>query len=219
MWKLNWCKDDTEGSIGKRLVEKHIRLLWWWANRISRTSKHRAEECLGTVYIRGVYALQWYDPTKGALAPLIGRHLYNLFQQSFLKHESEAWAIYFSGHLKDKPTLLEIDKEFASHEQNFQLYRIPDREESWAMELLECFDSVDDAWEFMTRDMDHRLKTILIERYREGRSLEAVGETLGITKQRVQQLEAQAMSRLKSRRKAIEKFADLFAKHTPDCEE
>lgn len=205
-----------EEGLSRSLMEEHSRLLWWWSHRLSRLFGGRANDYIGTVYQDAIRKWKYQEDAKGKFSFLLGRGLVVHVIRTWLRHESESRECYYSTH-KSVQNMSATDKAFAQYETPYYLYRIPPREDAWALDIVSCFESTEACWEFLVRGLKPRWKQILSLYYQEGRSLEFISAQLNVSKQAVWQSLQYAHKHLRKRAFEVECFAALFLQEVPDA--
>jgi RNA polymerase sigma factor (sigma-70 family) len=190
---------------------KHKALMYWEAKRIARRFNADHREFIGSLILHFNSILYSFDPQKGKLSSYFCRTAYKYLEANFLRRESESWDVhYFAAH-----TRVEEKRDahcvYASLERMNYLYHIPEREESWVNEIIDSFDTLDKCWRFLTRGVKPRDLFVLEKYYRDGWTLDHIGGTLQVTKERVRQIRERALRAIRDRLSVVESFAQLFS--------
>lgn len=196
--------------------ERYHRLVYWWARKLERRLGLPSDEVLGTLVLRFNYVLHHFDESKGSFGNLFQRGIGDRFLEGFLRFESEGWHVHYLKlasyrGLTSKRWQDESAVNYAYHDYTNRLfYSLPQEDSSEIGEFLDCFPSGEECWDFMTRNLDKRDKFILRERFESEVSLVDIGNRLGVTKQRVQQIEQRALGKVRERLRMIKTFVNLF---------
>ena len=193
--------------------EQHRGLVWWASKLAARKLGGNVHDYLATYTIRLNRALYSFDPERGIkFASYYARRLYEDAIKSFLRFESESWALSWAKQNATTEALKQAEVEYAFHEQDNILYRVPEEHSDVMDEIIGSFETVEECWNFFCRSLDKRDRFILEARIRDGLTLEAIGLRLGITKQRVRQLYCRALDRIRERLALVQRFTELFQK-------
>lgn len=217
----NWKGGGNQGTRPRhvdfnRLWEENKALAWLLAIKVAKAYKDRykASDIIGTMVIRMNLAAHTYQRSKGAFTSYFYSRYFQYVWFWFLRHESEYLSVYHFNH-KDKkdPTDVKVQQlEYNYHEQDFYLYRIPDKDESWTDEILGAFNTSFDCWKFLTANIKGRDLSMLEMRFKHGMTYGQIADRQKpkITKERVRQLIEVSLRRIKDRISHIEKFLHLF---------
>jgi RNA polymerase sigma factor (sigma-70 family) len=191
---------------------EHKSLIHWMAKRIALKLEIDTTSIVNTLVIH-MHSILWtYDPTQSKFTTYYCKYALQSVIKYWLRYESESWSVFFKNQSSDKDDILLSEKNYAEHEQDFWLYRIPPDDESDIESIISFFDSANDCWAFMTRACDMTDKQMLELYYREDRTLQEIGDKFGVTRERVRQRVERAKGSVKARLKMVSAFADLFDK-------
>lgn len=193
--------------------KQNKRLMWWWANRISKMfqCEWTPREFLGYLVIRMNMILHRWDKEKGAFGTLFGSRLYFAIIQDVLKYESESMAVQNHGKRMTEEERREAGKVKVFYESDLKFYQCPDsRDESWTEEILCLFPDNAALWRFLTHGIPERSANIMMWRYKDDKTGQEIAELLGISKQRVFQIEEATMKCFRNRIKTLECARSLF---------
>lgn len=188
------------------------RLAWKAAIRASRIFGGRAEDYIGSVYVKLAIAAKYWQPDHGTkFSSFFMRGYLACVDQWFARYESERNSLgYYKRNRKDVEHLQQI-QYFNAYETDSIFWRPPQRDD-WCTDILKLFDTPQDLWAYLTRWLSFRDKMVLERIYRYGHTLREIAEDIGVTRQRVEQIAARAISRLGERIGPLERWADLFRK-------
>lgn len=190
--------------------EEYRKLLWWAAKRASKLFGGYASDYIGMMVLRMNYSLHYFKEGKGSkLSSIFCVGAIQAVRLYWLPGESENWAIYFSEN-KSMENVQVTNANFTFHESGFHLYRCPDRDDDWTAEIMESFQSVEGLWRSLTETLKPRQKWIVEAYYRDDRTLQSIGDELGISKERVRQVLEQSMELIRVKLRKVEDFARLF---------
>ena len=206
----------THGPMVWRLASLQASIL----NRTEREKGNRpkftSRDFVGVATSWFNYCLHRWEPGRGALSTVLFHRFRDHFCRYHLAKESEAWAVYQWNRInQSKRAVIDeaaMSKEY--HESEFFLYRVPEEyDQSWAMEVLELFDSPAHFWEYLVHDVPQRAADIVLWCYRDGRTYEDIGRSLPkpITKERVRQIIEATKLNFRARIEKLEAFRRLFA--------
>lgn len=201
---------QTEHSLLKETWEKWGHLTWWLAHRFAKVFGCSVREIIGTCFIRMNHCLHTWDESKGSFSTYYMRHSFSYIQVRFFRHESEYREINWLERNSTEQDRKVTNENFAFHENEFYLYRIPDRDETWSDRLIQCFENMEECKKFLFKELDQRSRDIIEMRFQMGLSGSEVGDCYNISRERVRQIEDKAMQKIRKRVKQLEDFADLF---------
>ncbi len=190
----------------------HHKMIFKMAHHLAKTYRQRPEDLLGSLVLRFNHCLHYFDEARGGFSTLFYARVRRWIWANWLRWESEKTSLAFwklTPHEKGDDVQVS-NREFAFHEADYHLYRVPDHDKDWTDEIVGSFDSADDCWRFMTRGLDRRAAGILESRYRLDMTLEDIGRELGITKERVRHLLEKAMPTVREKLMEVEDFNRLF---------
>jgi RNA polymerase sigma factor (sigma-70 family) len=195
----------------QKTYETHKGLCWWWAYKASRIFGDKPSAYIGTVVMKVNLSLKYFKESGGAkLTTYISNRMIDFVAQSFVAFESESWSLRAMMG-KDTWDKTVTNKNFAFHEADYHLYRVPDVDDDYCLDLInDNFSSFDEAWSFLVSGLNARQERILVGRFRDDRSLEDIGVELGVTKERVRQIQEQALKVIRHRLKRLEDFSAIF---------
>ena len=192
----------------------HRGMLYHAAKRVAvQTEVGSTDDYLGFMYIRMNHMLYSYNPEKGKFTTFFYRHLKHDVMRSFISLESENQAMrWFSLRNRNDPDAIRVKGDAFLRRETGKLFYLPDegRQDEIVDEVLKCFDTVDACWDYMTRGLDQRRKDILYWRFKKGDNLQEVGNLYGISRERVRQLEANALSKVRQNMGKLEDWRELF---------
>lgn len=190
--------------------QEHKNFVWWMAKRCSKTFGGDRADYLGTLTIHFNRCLHTYDKDRSKWVSYFGRNCYRTVINQFLKYESEYWSVNNYAKTTSKEDKKETHAIYGSFEADNYLYRVPDKDDYWTSTILDCFDTHEDAWRFMTRGLKERDVYIMERLYKHDETLGLVADRLQVTKQRVQQIESRALKHIRNRLSVVDAFACLF---------
>lgn len=194
---------------------EHKNLVWWMSKKLSeRIHGFGPRDFVGSLTLWFNHVIYSYDPDKGKFSTYFLRHCYSYVFKNWVRRESQSWDNFVKDYHKSelRKEMLESQQNYATHEIDFHLYRVPEQDESDMQAVIECFDTVEDCWEFMTRYLDKRDKEIVSLYFRDDLTLQQIGDKFQISKERVRQLLERIKKHIRQRLFQIEALADLFKK-------
>lgn len=190
--------------------EKHKNFVFWTANKIARKMEADREGLTGTLTLWFNHLLYSYDETKGKFTTYFFRHSLAVIIREWLRYESESWSVFYHNQNRDEDDVILTDKNFAEHEANYKLYRVPEEDMSDIMEVVHFFETVEECWEFMTRSLERRDREILLLYFREDLTLLQIGKKFGVSRERIRQILERAKGKVRERLKMVSAFTNLF---------
>ena len=186
-------------------------LVYWWASKLSKLYGGIPSEYVGMLVLRFNYVIYHYDESKGTLGQLFQLHLHKWIWKYMLRYESETKAIHNFNHNATTGELNEQQFNFATYEKHRHLYSTPGKEEKWAIDLLENFDSPEDLWAFLCRGMPEQWKKLIKQKFVQDLSFTDIAQSRGVSVQAVAQQYHTVMKRIRERIKVMEPFTNLFS--------
>lgn len=197
-------------SFDKHWGEYHD-FVWWTAHKIAnRLSGYTADDLIGSLVLLFNKCLYTYDEQKGKLTTYFNFHLQDNVIQIFIRFDSEAWGVRSYAATTTTEEKKKCHIEYAYHEAGNHLYHIPERDTDFIDDVLGCFSTMQEAWDFLVRPLRQRDRDIIRMRFRDGWTLQEIGDKLHITKERVRQLEERALKEIRNRLRCVTAFADMF---------
>lgn len=188
----------------------HHKLLRYYCRRLQKAYGGSTHDYLGTLILRLNRILWTFDESRSRFSTYFSCRLHDDVWRTWLRRESE-WrdVLFYAMHTRDERKK-DTHVAYATYESEYNLYRVPDRDEGWAQDVLECFGSAQALWEFLVRGCNGRERFVLEQHFREGATIQVLGDFMGVSKQRVQQIEARALKHIKRRLEKVEEFMRLF---------
>lgn len=194
---------------------KYKGLVFWWAKRLQKVFGGRPSDYWGTLTIRFNRALWGHDVTGRKFTTYYCKRIHLGVMQYFLRYESEQSALAWKKSHSDELQQKETEVAYATYESDYHMYRVPP-EEDWTKEFIGLFHSKKDVWAFLTKHLPPRDKFVLLAKYKYDFTYRNIGHKLGISKQRIQQLEIKAKDKVRERVDMLTPFMSLFK--VPDTE-
>lgn len=185
------------------------KFLWSCAYRAARVFRYADnKELIGTVWLHFRTCLDYWSPTGGgSFATYL---IWGLFTKcrTFVGQDSMRNGLYF--RTKDERESCEWNQ--ALHEETyFYLYRVPEKDEEWVAAVMELFDyDGNRLFEFLTRPLQPRQKELVILRFRDGWKHREIGERMGFSKQRAEQIERAALQAMRETVTKLDAILELF---------
>ena len=211
---LEALEDETQEERNSDIDwywEKYQRMVYNLDFKLSRKFGYPKGTFLGSLFLLLNRCANHYQEEKARFTTYFYASLWRYIWPYWLKHETEAKAVNF---FATRSTVQERRKSHAVygyHLENYYLYRIPERDQDWVERVMECFDTLDELWEFLTRYLEPKERFVLLAHYRKKETYREIGERLSVTKQRVQQIEVKALRKVKTRLGYLESFSELFS--------
>lgn len=178
------------------LVESCTGLARYWANRYCRGNYGIYDDLLGAAFEGLVLASQRYQPSYGYK---FTTYATPWIQQKILRYLFVENRHGFKGLRDAKPRKVQRSR---SHKGRKEL---PELHEVQADHRTNGCASADtmEIWDELLRRLTDRERFLIELRYREGLTLFETGEVLGITRERVRQLELKAIDKLRKSAKRL----------------
>lgn len=192
--------------------EEHKALVFWASQRVAITFGGKPNDYWATYVEKFNRCLYYFDEEKGKFSTYFLKGMYETVVRDFFRYESERKAIWFAARNSTNESLKQAHLEYNTHEINNVLYRVPEDDKDHIIDVIGCFETVQECWNFFTKGLVKRQKYILEQRIREGLTYEKISEILKISKQRVCQIYNQAIDKIRERLTLVRKFTDLFQK-------
>ena len=154
------------------------------------------------------YCLYSYIPEKSKLSTYFYRTCRQYVHQEFLRFESEYWQKRYYLDTANPEDQHDTKVNYAYHELDFVLYRVPGADLDWAQEVLSFFPSYQEAWNFLTKRLGVRSKNILERRFCFRHTLGEIAKDEKITRQIVQQIQDVALEKIRETLLDAEKLMD-----------
>ena len=191
--------------------EQHKRLVYYVAKRLAPRLGCSREELVGSLTLWFNYVLWYYDPDRGSFSNFFCRKAFAYLISRWIRKESQSWD-NFMAHVRSTSKDLELsERNYAQHEADFHLYRVPEEDETDVDEIVGFFEGLTECWEFMTRPLGERDRQILWLYYHDGWTLDMIGQKFTITKERVRQLMNRSKEQIRARIQGVRALAHLFA--------
>lgn len=223
---------EDEGSIWAQASDRHPdfdvnweryqRLVYQQAYRIARifnTGDYRSKwrysysDFLGVLVLRLNYCLHHYTADKGAFSTYFHVRILDFCIKFCLKFESEYWATRSFSHGKSYEVGVEARNNREFYESEYFLYRVPDGDHDWAMDIVDLFETPQHLWEYLVKGAPERSANIALWYYRDGKTLRQIAGMLDISFERVRQILAATMRLFRRRIRQLDAFRRLFNDH------
>lgn len=188
------------------MVKEHQRLIFagdkWLRRILDPYQKHNWTAGYFNSYMLDAFnaALHYWKPDCGyRLSTFVYKIAKQHVHKEFLQYESENWHGRIDRHNILPPEEHQTQVNYAYHELEFVLYRCPEPDNDWAEEVLSYFPTREEAWEFLTENLKKREKNILQRRFYHGHTLEEIALDEKITRERVRQIQAAALRKMRRR--------------------
>ena len=190
--------------------EANNGLVWFMAHRLANKFETTAQELVGSLTILFNHCLYTYNPERAKLSTFFCRSCYRFVMLYWMRHESQSWDDFVKhmGSTTEEESLSE--RNFASHEVDFHLYRVPEEDESDVNMVIDSFDSAQECWDFMVRATDGTDRQMLELHFRDGWTYQAIGDKFSVSKERVRQRIDRAMLSVRRRIQTMTTFLYLF---------
>ena len=156
---------------------------------------------LGYLTARLNYVLYCWDPGRGAFSTLFCAHL---VPQTF---RMVVWIDRERYNRDDDQQKTALEAYAYERGQRYHLYRTPE-DFRWEEQMLELLG--DDPWGKLMFNIPERSRTVLEWRFRDGKTLRQVGALLGLTAERVRQIERDTLKAVRTRIERYEPARRLF---------
>lgn len=193
--------------------EKHEKLVWWWAVKCSNTFNVKSRKIwtkldfIGILTIRFNHVLYSFDEQKGKFTTLFSWRIYGYVINHMLMYESEYWNAKMYNAGNNDLHVGSVNKEF--HESDYFMYRVPEND-SWTFQIIDLFEDHHKCWRYLTDGLPERSKSVLEGRYKDGKTLVEIGKLMGITKERVRQIQEASVKSIANRLRKLEIARSLF---------
>lgn len=189
----------------QEFYEQNQKFLWYQAKLLEKKFGGSMEEYIGFLYLRLEAYLPRFDPDRSSLPHYLCKYLFHDFKRYYRRYESEGWANWYIRTTSDRdiPHIL-----YNSYQANRRYYHVPDSE--WDTDVLGAFDSAKELWDFIAGGLFPRELEIIIRRFKFSHKLQEIGDDLGISKERVRQIEERGLKRIRDKLKAFAEFNKLF---------
>lgn len=193
----------------REVWEENQTYYWWLAARASKKLGGSQLDYIGTIVVHLNRCLHIYGDKIGTIHYALRKSSLGEVWRAFLRHESESRAVNYAGHNSTSDDLRDVHINYAFHEAEFQLYRIPAEDDAWAQEIIQSFDSPEACMEFMTADLNKRDKHVVMEFYR-GKSLRQLSDELGQPLGTIQSAKDRALRSIRLKLSRLETWLHLF---------
>lgn len=191
--------------------EQHRGILHWAAKKAARTYGGSYSDYLGTLVLRMNYVLYHYDPARGVkFITYFLKRFSEYILRRWMRYESEGWDLFYHKAVSTDEDFKQTNINYAYHEAANFLYRIPEADSEELAAVMGLFETQDEAWVYFTRGLDAKRKFVIERRFRYEQTLQEIAEPLSITKERVRQLESDALRSIRDKLIKVRAFATLF---------
>lgn len=199
--------------------ERHQRLVYQQAYRIAAIFnagdyrnrwRYSYADFLGVLVFRLNYCLHHYTEDKGAFSTYFHVRIVHFCVKFCLRYESEYWATKSFSRDKSYEVGVEAQNNREFYESEYFLYRVPDGDHDWAMDIIDLFETPRHLWEYLAKGVPERSANIVLWYYRDGKTLRQIAEMIDITFERVRQILARTMQSLRRRIQRLDAFRKLF---------
>ena len=197
--------------------EQYKRLVFWFDRRMCNRFKVEHGTYIGALYAALEKCLASFDfdrtssntGRKVKFSTYYGRAAWReIAKVNALDKETLSLAAYLFQAKKEDIHCTNVN--FAEHETQYHLYRPPGPDDDWADEIMEVVGGKARLEEMIRSWVPEREYKIIVRRYIGGETLSDIGNDLGMTKERVRQLEARGLKKIKDGLRNIERFQRLF---------
>jgi RNA polymerase sigma factor (sigma-70 family) len=188
------------------------KLIFWWSKKLARIYKKAhidADEFVGYLVLRFNYILYFWDASISKLGNLFQKHLITDTLRVVLQYESEAWHAYIYKECGGMKGIKIQQLEKDTHESDFFMYRIPENT-SWTDQIIDLFPDTETLWNHLTHGLTPRYKDVMLYYWRDGKTYAEIAELMGVTKQRIEQIEKKGRASIKNTIKKLEVARELF---------
>jgi len=189
----------------------HKGLVFYMAKKLARGFGVHYLELIGTLTLWFNYVLYYFDESKGKFPSFFCRRCSVIILKTWMRKESQSWDNYLYKTQSTSEDRDLTERNYAQHEIDFYLYRIPEEDESDVDEIINFFEGLDECWEFMTRHMDRTDKECLTLYFKEEMTLQQIGDKFRFTRERARQRIERAKLHIRHRLKSVAALADLFS--------
>ena len=191
-----------------------------------RPQSPEPEDCIGIAYIAVSKAMKYFNPEMASFSTYFYKVFWTVFRNE-IKNDSQSlhnrnYNISYYGREKRKNPNAEINNPRGIANQNY-LFDFRDQEYTgqeiaefeFAEMAMTLYDNDrDKLFRMLTSELDKRLRGIIKDRFVNKKTLGQIGDKLGLTRERVRQLEEKALGLIGNRLVLIEKLAELFGINT-----
>lgn len=204
-----------------RMWEKHRKLVYHQASSMARIFnsgdhigcyRYGYSDFLGTMVLRFNYCLHHYTEDKGAFSTYFYARIAGFCVQFCLRYESEYWATRWFSTNKSYEVGIEAQNNREFYESEYFLYRVPDDfDHDWTVDIINLFETPAHLWEYLARGVPERSINIALWYYRDGETMRAIADKLGISLERVRQILEATRRSFRGRIQRLEAFRKLFS--------
>jgi len=186
---------------------KHSKLVYWWASKLGTAYRTQKREYLSILFLKFNEALwKWKE---GGGAKFTSYFSYMMFNHvaRITRHDADrlvaAWRYTKEDRAKFKSSVI--------NECNLSQVPFKDHRDyqSWVYDIISELGGLESAWALFNRNLTHKERLVIYGRLFKGDTLEQIGLTLHVGRERVRQIQFSAICKIRRRLFYDKKFRTI----------
>lgn len=186
---------------------KHYRIVYWWASKLGTVYRTQKREYLSILFIKFNEALWKWKEGGGAKFTSYFSYMVFNYVARITRHDSDrfvaSWRYKEGDGIKFKSSVI----------NECDLSQIPFKDhrdyQSWVYDIISELGGLEKAWSLFNLNLTHKEKIIIQGRLFKGDTLEQIGLTLNVGRERVRQIEFSAICKIRRRLFYNKKFKTI----------
>ena len=205
--------------------QNHESLIMWWANKLKKWSSKRGhlddddrDSIVSYLFLKMNNDLWLWDPKRGVkFSTYFSAHIYSHYVMHYLKFESDyemvSWTTasskdkrVFKCRVINESVLLShrdsnIDSKKSESVKGHVdiVYKDIRDHYNWASDIIQEIGGTEEMWKVLTLNIKKRPLRVLYHRFVLGDTLKQTAEVFGVSRERIRQIEAQALDKIRRR--------------------
>lgn len=194
---------------------KHSALVWWTAHRMAGACGGPPSRFIGTLTLLLNRCLWHHNSNRSKFSTYFVASAFRTCKE-WDAQESERKALNWFKHRSTNADVQKTQVNYAYHEANYILYRVPEQDSLELMAMLEAFNTLEEAWRFFVRELTAKQRFCVEARFKDGRSLRNIADQLKVSHQDVDCCIAGGLKKIGKKLKLIRAFTELFEERIGD---